>query len=98
MLKRPQRKANATASPVRISGAVVSSVCVRLYASTAFVLVSHPRQPSSVTGLIQPSPVPRKIAWYVSSGLCPVARTTSPPMRNANNAVSIGVTIPPARW
>jgi hypothetical protein len=44
MLKRPQRNANATASPVRISGVVVSSVCVRLYAAVWFVLVSHQNQ------------------------------------------------------
>ena len=44
------------------------------------------------------SPVPLKIAWYVVSGLWPVASTTRPPMKNARRAVITGVTTPPARW
>ena len=44
MLNSPQRNANATASPVRISGVVVSSVCVRLYAGVVFVFVFHQNQ------------------------------------------------------
>jgi len=44
MLNRPQRNANATASPVRISGVVVSRVCDRLYAAVWFVFVSHQNQ------------------------------------------------------
>src|SRR5262249_48041265 len=39
MLNMPQRNANATASPVRISVVVASSVCVRLYADVLIVFV-----------------------------------------------------------
>ena len=39
MLKRPQRKANATASPVRISVVVWRSVCERLYGAVFAVFV-----------------------------------------------------------
>ena len=55
MLNSPQRKAKATASPVRISGVVVISVCWRL---SAAVVRSSP----VTQGKIQFSPVPLKIA------------------------------------
>jgi hypothetical protein len=70
MLKRPQRKANATASPVRISVVVRRSVCWRL--SAASDPVSHGNQTFvSVPGmpiLCEPTsknhwrPVPSQIA------------------------------------
>ena len=55
MLNRPQRKAKATARPVRISGVVVISVCWRLSAAVA-------RSSAESHGKIQLSPVPLKIA------------------------------------
>ncbi len=55
MLNRPQRKANATARPVRISGVVMISVCWRL---SAAVVRSSP----VVHGKNQFRPVPLKIA------------------------------------
>ena len=55
MLNRPQRNANATARPARISGAVRSSVCCRL--SAAIV-----RSSALVHGNSQFRPVPSKIA------------------------------------
>ena len=51
MLNMPQRNANATASPVRISVVVCSSVCDRLYADVfddARRRVEHPVQPGAV--------------------------------------------------
>jgi hypothetical protein len=55
MLNRPQRNANATARPVRISGVVHSSVCCRLIAAIV-------RSSSLIHGKNQFSPVPLKIA------------------------------------
>ena len=55
MLNRPQRNANATARPVRISGVVRISVCCRL--SAAIV-----RSSALVHGKSQFRPVPSKIA------------------------------------
>ena len=54
MLKRPQRNAKATASPVRTSVAVISSVCCRLKAALS-------RSFPVVHGKSQLSPVPLKI-------------------------------------
>ena len=54
MLNMPQRNANATASPVRISVVVCSSVCVRLYADVFTTLV--------VGWKIQFSPAPLKMS------------------------------------
>ena len=63
MLNRPQRKANATARPVRISGVVRSSVCWRLSAA------SDPRSLGpSTQGKNQFRPVPSKIALYAVTG------------------------------
>ena len=92
MLKRPQRNANATARPVRISGVVRISVCWRLSSATV-------RSAPVTQGKNQFRPLPSKIASYVRSGFLPVVtRTTSPPMRKATSAVSTGVRTPPARW
>jgi hypothetical protein len=55
MLNSPQRNANATASPVRISGAVTISVCWRFSAAAG-------RSALLVHGSSQFSPVPLKIA------------------------------------
>ena len=55
MLNRPQRKANATARPVRISGVVQISVCCRLIAAIV-------RSSSLIHGKNQFRPVPLKIA------------------------------------
>jgi hypothetical protein len=55
MLNSPQRKANATARPVRISGVVWMSVCCRLIAAVE-------RSTLLVQGKIQFRPVPLKIA------------------------------------
>ena len=107
MLKRPQRKANATANPVRMSGVTTISVCWRL--SAAREPVSHGNHTWASekgtpiewepTWKNQFRPVPLKIAWYVESGfLCVVTRMTRPAIRNARIAVRSGVTAPPARW
>ena len=55
MLNRPQRNANATARPVRISGVVTISVCCRF--SAAIV-----RSSALIHGKNQFRPVPLKIA------------------------------------
>ncbi len=55
MLKRPARNANATASPVRISGVVMMSVCWRFEAARS-------RSAPVVHGKIHWSPVPFQIA------------------------------------
>ncbi len=55
MLNRPQRKANATARPQRISGVVSISVCCRFIAAIV-------RSSALVHGSSQFSPVPSKIA------------------------------------
>ena len=55
MLNSPQRKAKATASPVRISGVVRISVCCRFSAAVA-------RSSPVTQGKNQFSPVPLKIA------------------------------------
>ena len=55
MLNSPQRNANATARPVRISGVVRISVCWRLSAATV-------RSSALIHGKNQFSPVPSKIA------------------------------------
>ena len=55
MLNSPQRKAKATARPVRISGVVMISVCCRF---SAAVVRSSP----DTHGKSQLSPVPLKIA------------------------------------
>ena len=90
MLKSPQRKANATARAVRISGAMRMSVCCRSLAAASRV--------SPVTqGKNQLSPVPAKIALYAVMGLCPVIATTRPPMRNASTVAAIGTRTPPIR-
>ena len=56
MLNIPQRKANATARPVRMSVVVASSVCERLYAAT-FVQVrrrmGEPVEPGAVEDLLE---------------------------------------------
>ena len=44
MLNRPQRNANDTARPVRMSVVVSSSVCVRLNGASAFAFVSHQKK------------------------------------------------------
>src|SRR3954454_10182392 len=88
MLNSPQRNANATARPVRISGVVWMSVCWRLSAAAG-------RSALLVHGSSQFSPVPSKIALYVLSGLWPVTRITSPPARKASTTVSSGTTTPP---
>jgi hypothetical protein len=54
MLNRPARKAKATASPVRMSGAVMMSVCCRLTAASA--------RSSMGQGKSHWRPVPSKIA------------------------------------
>ncbi len=92
MLKRPARNANATARPVRISGALRISVAWRLYAAWV-------RSAAEIQGKNQFRPAPLKIAWYVEIGfLCVTPMTTSPPMKKAMIVVTIGVRIPPARW
>src|SRR3954454_797867 len=78
MLNIPQQNANATASPVRISGVVASSVCWRLIAAV---------ERSLVHGKNQFRPVPSKIALYVDSGLWPVSSTTKPPTTKARSTV-----------
>jgi hypothetical protein len=88
MLNSPQRNANATASPVRISGVVMISVCWRFSAAAG-------RSALEVHGSSQFRPVPSKIALYVLSGLWPVARMTRPPARKARRTVSSGTTTPP---
>ncbi len=55
MLNIPQRKANATASPVRISVVVCRSVWLRLYAAVSAVSV--------VGWKIQLRPAPLKMSW-----------------------------------
>ena len=55
MLNRPQRNANATARPVRISGVVMISVCWSFSAARM-------RSSSESHGKIQLKPVPLKIA------------------------------------
>ena len=54
MLNMPQRNANATARPVRISGVVTSSVCCRLNSAVT-------RASPSTHGKNQFSPVPSKM-------------------------------------
>ena len=90
MLNSPQRKAKATARPVRISGVVMISVCCRF---SAAVVRSSP----VVHGNSQFRPVPSKIAAYVLSGSLPVTKITSPPARKAMATVSSGTMTPPAR-
>jgi hypothetical protein len=55
MLNSPQRNANATARPVRISGVVVISVCCRFSAAVV-------RSALDVHGNSQFRPLPLKIA------------------------------------
>src|SRR3954463_16675745 len=88
MLNSPQRNANATARPVRISGTVWISVCCRFSAAAG-------RSALLVHGSSQFRPVPSKIALYVLSGLWPVSRITRPPARNAMTTVRSGTTTPP---
>src|SRR3954452_20163283 len=88
MLNSPQRNANATARPVRISGTVWISVCCRFSAAAG-------RSALLVHGSSQLRPVPSKIALYVLSGLWPVSRITIPPARNAMTTVRSGTTTPP---
>jgi hypothetical protein len=90
MLNRPQRNANATASPTRISVVVRMSVCWRFSAAAG-------RSALDVHGSSQLSPLPSKIALYVENGSCPVTRITSPPARKARTAVSTGTITPPPR-
>ena len=107
MLKRPQRKAKATAIPVRISGVTMISVCCRFSAASepvshgnhTFVSENGSLIECEPTSKNQFRPVPSKIAWYVESGFFPVvARMTRPPMMNAISAVRSGARTPPARW
>ena len=90
MLNRPQRNANATASPTRISVVVRISVCWRLKAASEPV--------SQGIWKNQMRPEPSKIARYVLIGFFPVVMsTTTPPITNARSTVSSGATAPPAR-
>ena len=92
MLKRPQRNANATARPVRISVVVRTSVVWRLNAAVV-------RSLPVTQGNSQLSPVPLKISRYVESGFFPVVTTiTRPPRRNATSVVMSAVASPPACW
>ena len=50
--------------------------------------LEEPVQPGAVEDLLV----------RASSGLWPVAATTIPPIEEGEEAVMIGVTIPPARW
>ena len=56
MLNRPQRKANATARPVKISVVVRRSVCCRLKAAAS-------RSLPVTQGKSQLRPVPLKMPW-----------------------------------
>ena len=90
MLNIPQRKAKATARPVRISPVVIRSVCWKLAAAVT-------RSAPETQGNSQFRPEPSKIARYVVSGFLPVVTsTTSPPTTNARSAVRIGAMIPSA--
>ena len=53
MLNRPQRKANATASPARISGVVAISVCWRLNAAISAVLSRDPGEEPVEPGAVE---------------------------------------------
>jgi hypothetical protein len=94
MLNIPQRKANATARPARMSGVVCSSVWERLYAEmsvTRFV----------VGWKTQFRPEPSKISLKTTSAvwtLCCVAAMMMPLIRRAKSTVMTGTTMPPARW
>ena len=90
MLKRPQRKTNATASPVSANVVVRSRVCVRLNVERSRMSVL-PKWSQN-----QLMPAPSRIPWYASIGLAPDARMTRPPMKNAKTAVRSGGMIPPA--
>ena len=99
MLKSPQRKAKATARPVRTRTVNWISVCWRLPAARQSSSPGSRTEQVASHGKSQLSPVPLKISLYVDSGFAPLTRrTTRPPMRKARMAVTSGVTIPPARW
>ena len=88
MLKRPQRKANATARPVRISVVVSISVCWRLAAA-----VLRARRPvTQGKNQFRPGPVEDRLVrrQRVVAGR---DGTTRPPTRKASTAVRSGVTI-----
>ena len=53
MLNIPQRNANATARPVRISGVVMISVCWRLSAAVARSRPGHPREEPVEAGAVE---------------------------------------------
>ena len=91
MLNSPQRNANATASPVRISGVVTSSVCWRLNSASDSLVRGEPREEPVQAGALEDPLVRRD---RVVAG----RRTTIPPMKKASTVVISGVTIPPARW
>ena len=91
MLKRPHRKANATASPVRISGVGQDQRLLEVERRVRPLLAEHP-------GKNQFRPVPLKIPLNAFSGLWPVAPMTIMLIPNAKMVVTSGVTIPPARW
>ena len=88
MLNSPQRNANATASPVRISGVVAISVCWRLIAARASRVAAS-------TGRTSSARCRRRSPCRSTSGLWPVSSTTRPPTTNASSTVISGVTIPP---
>ena len=82
MLNRPQRNANATASPVRMSVVVRISVCCRLNAaSCARAPLTH--------GNSQLRPAPLKIALYVASGLLPGGRRARPGRRRGTRGAAV---------
>ena len=90
MLKRPHRKANATARPVRISVVVAIRVCCMLQRPlTRSSPVTH--------GKNQLKPGPVEDGAIGRQRVLPVVtRTTRPPTRNASTAVSTGASRPPA--
>ena len=90
MLNRPQRKANATARPVRISGVAIRSVCWRLLRPRRAVVARDPREQPVQAGAVEDRLVGRE---RVVAG----RRTTRPPTGRPASAVTSGVTIPPAR-
>ena len=79
MLKRPQRKANATARPVRISVVVAMQRLLEVERRQAALVAGHPREEPVEAGARRRSPGRSR------AGSCPVVtRTTRPPMRNAS--------------
>ena len=60
MLKRPQRKANATARPVRISVVVAIRVCCMLSAAEAALVAGHPGEEPVEARPVEDGPVGRQ--------------------------------------